>query len=125
MSSRRLALHAAALAREGAERAAAAGKQALKFLQPTNPRALGVYFAAIFALTAVAAVDLVSKTVTQIRNEASLSLRQRGEISLRRLNEKLSDILAKENHRSFSQYRYFMTIPSLNGGEDVVVSPLA
>ncbi len=125
MSSRRLALHAAALAREGAERAAAAGKQALKFLQPTNPRALGVYFAAIFALTAVAAVYLVSKTVTQIRNEASLSLRQRGEISLRRLNEKLSDILAKENHRSFSQYRYFMTIPSLNGGEDVVVSPLA
>ncbi|MBO7131057.1 MAG: HAMP domain-containing histidine kinase [Fibrobacterales bacterium] len=117
-------LRLCATARLFAGSARAKSRQLAKYLQPTNPKALGAYFSVIFFVVAVAVVLLMTRTVAQIRSEASLALRQRGELTVQVLNQKLADVLAKENNRSFSQYRYYMTVPSLSG-EETVLSPLA
>ncbi len=118
------ALRLLARARSAADAARTRFRQLAKFLQPTNPKALGVYFTVIFVVVAVAVALLLSRTVEQIRSEDSLALRQRGELTVQVINRKLTEVLAKENNRSFSQYRYYMTVPSLSG-EETVISPLA
>lgn len=103
------------------------GRLEQAFLRQKNNisiRVLAVGFVAIFIAVTVIAWVVVYRTHSQIGTEARLMLRERGALISQLLGDRLNSVLEEENRRSFSHYRFMMTIPSL-GRENTVLSPLA
>jgi signal transduction histidine kinase len=60
----------------------------------------------------------------QLETENREVARERGEFVARILNQRIEQLLQEENRRSFSNYRFIMTVPVI-GGEELVLSPLS
>lgn len=87
-------------------------------------RKIHLIFLAIFFAIAIPVVILLAHSYSQLQKNAQYAYKEHAFLVQQMLNQRISDDIAIEDQRSYSEYRFIRAVPVI-GGEEITLSDLA
>lgn len=87
-------------------------------------RKIHLIFVAIFVTVAIPVIILLAHSYSQLQQNAQYAYKEHAFLVLQMLNQRISDDMAIEDQRSYSEYRFIRAVPVI-GGEEITLSELA
>lgn len=87
-------------------------------------RKIHLIFVAIFVAIAIPVIILLVHSYSQLQQNAQYAYKEHAFLVLQMLNQRISDDMAIEDQRSYSEYRFIRAVPVI-GGEEITLSELA
>lgn len=87
-------------------------------------RKIHLIFVAIFVAIAIPVIILLVHSHSQLRQNAQYAYKEHAFLVLQMLNQRISDDMAYEDQRSYSEYRFIRAVHVI-GGEEITLSDLA
>lgn len=87
-------------------------------------RKIHLIFLAIFFAIAIPVVILLAHSYSQLQKNAQYAYKEHAFLVQQMLNQRITDDIAIEDQRSYSEYRFIRAVPVI-GGEEITLSDLA